>query len=369
MAFYIGLMLGTSVDAVDVALVDITERGIHLQAAESYSLPHNLHQHLLHCSQHSQDNTPLADIAALDHRLAEIFAANILDLLATQQLDATDIVAIGNVGQTLYHAPQQTPAYTWQLGNSAIIAGRTGINTIGDFRRCDMAAGGQGAPLTPTFHHAVFHSTTENRAIVNIGGIANVTVLDKNLADYPQVGFDTGTGNCLIDAWCHQHTGEFYDKDAQWAKTGVVQPELLERLCADTYFQQLPPKSTGRDYFNLSWLQHCVALPHYKPEDIQITLCQFTAQTIANAVQNYDIDSLFVCGGGVHNPLIMKGLADILPDMTIQSTQALNINPDWVEAISFAWFAHQRVHQLSCDLHTTTGARTPTVLGSTYIAQ
>lgn len=368
MAFYIGLMLGTSVDAVDVALVDITDKGIYLQSAESYPLPQAVHQQLLHCSQHSQDNTPLADIAALDHHLAEIFAASILDLLAAHSLNSSDIVAIGNVGQTLYHAPLETPAYTWQLGDSAILAERTGINTVGDFRRCDMAAGGQGAPLTPAFHHAVFHSDTENRAIVNIGGIANITILNKAIPTCPEVGFDTGAGNCLIDAWCHQHTGAFYDKDGQWAKTGQVQPELLAKLCADSYFQLSPPKSTGRDYFNLSWLQHHATLVHFKPEDIQATLCQFTVDTIAQAIQNYAVDSVFVCGGGVHNPLIMNGLTAALANSTVKSTHALNIDPNWVEAISFAWFAHQRIQHLACDLQGITGARQPTILGCTYIA-
>ncbi len=366
MRLFIGLMSGTSVDAIDAVLVEFVGADVQVHAVHSHPWPPSLREALLNLSQHTREQSILHDIAILDIRLGELFAEASLALLEKSQTPREQICAIGSPGQTLYHHPDGTPPYTWQLGDPNVIAQITGIPTIADFRRRDVAAGGQGAPLVPAFHNAHWRSPDENRVIVNIGGIANISVLpaDENQA---VIGFDTGPGNALLDAHAYQQQHLSMDKQGAWAATGQIQPSLLDAMLADPYFAKPAPKTTGRDYFNLDWLScHTLGLSLHA-QDIQATLCQLTITSIAQAVLPYAPQRLLVCGGGVHNPLLMEGLAKLLPDCVVESTATVGIDPDLVEAISFAWLAQRRLDKQPSNLPSVTGARQAVVLGSLYI--
>ncbi|MDM8567548.1 anhydro-N-acetylmuramic acid kinase [Candidatus Halobeggiatoa sp. HSG11] len=363
---YIGLMSGTSIDAIDVILADFVGNEIHIHAVYSHPWPQDLRDTLLTLSQETKDQSILHDIAILDVKVGKLFAKSVLNMLEKNSISKTKIHAIGSPGQTLYHHPDGNPSYTWQLGDPNVIAQMTNITTIADFRRRDVAAGGQGAPLAPAFHDAYMRSSEENRGVLNIGGIGNLTVLsaDKKL---PVIGFDTGPGNALLDAFAYQQQHLRIDKDGAWAASGQVHADLLKDMLEDEYFARPAPKSTGRDYFNLEWLSYHILGLSLPPEDIQATLCQLTIDSIANSVTLHNIQRLLVCGGGVHNSLLMQGLADKLPDCKVESTEAIGINPDLVEAICFAWLAKQRLNKQPSNLSSVTGAEQPVVLGGVYL--
>jgi len=366
MSLFVGLMSGTSVDAIDAVLVEFSKHSIELKAVYLHPWPTEIRQSLLHLSQQIKSQSRLHEIAMLEVQTAECFATATLELLKQAQILPDKVCAIGSPGQTLYHHPQGTPAYTWQLGDPNLIAQFTGITTVADFRRRDLAAGGQGAPLAPAFHQAVFYTPQEDRTVLNIGGIANITVLpaDSNL---PVIGFDTGPGNALLDAFIEQQRGSKMDIQGNWAKSGKIQENLLNLLLTDDYFTRPAPKSTGRDYFNLNWLQKYFEEAVFRPEDIQATLGQLTITTIAHAVRPYKPHRLLVCGGGVHNPFLMNGLTKELPDCMIESTLTQGIDPDWVEAMCFAWLAKQRLDGRPSNLPSVTGARQAVVLGGIYL--
>jgi anhydro-N-acetylmuramic acid kinase len=362
---FIGLMSGTSVDAVDVVLVEFNTATPQLLATYAHPWPLALRETLLTLSQHTCEKSTLQAIATLDILTGEIFAQAVLTLLERESIPAHIIRAIGSPGQTLYHSPNSIPPYTWQLGDPNVIAQLTGIPTVADFRRRDMAAGGQGAPLAPSFHNAQFRSEQETRCVLNIGGIANITVLPAN-QDKSVIGFDTGPGNALLDAHIEQHHQRRMDVHAEWASGGQVHLPLLNKLLTDPYFLRSPPKTSGRDYFNLAWLAKHTAHFDLTAQDIQATLCQLTIESIVQAIQNYTPQRVLVCGGGVHNPLLMQGLAQKLKPCIVESTAAHDVDPDWVEAISFAWFAKQRLDNQPSNLPSVTGAKQAVVLGGIY---
>lgn len=364
MALFIGLMSGTSADAIDVALVDFASDPLTVQATLSYPWPDALRQQVLHLSQQHPQHSTLHELAQLDIQAGELFAQAVLTLLAQTGLRPEQIQAIGSPGQTIYHHPVGNFPYTWQIGDANRIAQRTGIPTVADFRRGDMAAGGQGAPLAPVCHQAFWRTASEMRVVVNIGGIANITVLpaDKTL---PVIGFDTGPGNALLDAYAQQYYQQAMDKDGLWARQGQVVTPLLKAMRADDYFAQPPPKTTGRDYFNLDWLQQFSLSA--QPGAIQATLAQLTIETIAQAALAYAPQRLLVCGGGVHNSVIMEGLQQHMPHCIVESTQTYGVAPDWVEAVCFAWLAKQRIAQRPSNLPSVTGAKHAVILGSVYI--
>lgn len=364
MALFIGLMSGTSIDAIDAALVEFTDETIQLHATQCYAWPPDLRQHLLELTQQTKERSQLHAIACLDAQVGQCFAEAALSLLSKVHLSPQHIRAIGSAGQTIYHCPQGNPAYTWQIGDPNIIAQLTGIPTVADFRRRDMAAGGQGAPLAPAFHRAFWQVTSENRIVVNIGGIANITVLPAD-QNKPVIGFDTGPGNALLDAYAQQQQQAPMDTAGQWAASGEVQQPLLAALLTDPYFAQPAPKSTGRDYFNLAWLSRHTLPP--RPQDVQATLCQLTIDSIVQATLPYKPQHMLVCGGGAHNPILMAGLKRQLPDCLVEPTSAGGLDPDWVEAVSFAWLAKQRLAQQPNNLPLVTGAKRAVVLGSVYI--
>ncbi|UTM59192.1 anhydro-N-acetylmuramic acid kinase [Photobacterium sp. CCB-ST2H9] len=363
---YIGVMSGTSMDGVDTALVAIDEQHLELLAHYDFPMPADLKQRLLDVCIGQQ--TSLIEIGALDHLLGHLFADAVNALLKKSGYSAGQIRAIGNHGQTVFHQPCGDAPFTMQLGDANIIATKTGIDTVADFRRKDMALGGQGAPLVPAFHKTIFQSSDSSVVILNIGGIANISVLHP---DQPVLGFDTGPGNMLMDAWCQQHTGHKFDHDGQFASQGEVCQTLLHALLQDPYFARSAPKSTGRELFNLPWLTQHLAGQTLKPEDVQRTLCEFTAVTIARDVLSFQSGpqpTLLVCGGGARNPLLMTRLAALLGDWQVSTTGEHGIDSDYMEAMAFAWLAQRRIHNLPSNLPEVTGASRLASLGVLYFA-
>jgi anhydro-N-acetylmuramic acid kinase len=336
-----------------------------LYAAHNHPLEPPFRQAVLDLSQ-AEGSVDPRHLAELDVQAGRLFAEAALALLQKTAIPPQRISAIGCHGQTLYHRPDGKIPYTWQIGDPNTIAWRTGITTVADFRRKDIAAGGQGAPLVPTFHAAILRDPAENRLILNLGGIANLTVLPADPAQ-PVRGFDTGPANCLLDAWATRHLGQPLDRDGAWAAGGQVDPGLLGRLLADPYFRRPPPKSTGRDYFNLDWLAASL-VPQLSPATVQATLLELTAASVAQAARaELAAGRLLVCGGGVHNRALMARLAAHLP-CPVESTATHGLNPDWVEAMCFAWLARQTLAGLPGNLPEVTGAQQALVLGGVYPA-
>lgn len=355
---YIGLISGTSMDGIDAALVNFGSSSHELLQVHEHAYPDSLRQRLADAQQNTR-LTSLADIADLDRQVGELFADAANDLLSGAGVASSDIAAIGSHGQTIRHEPNAAKPFSLQAGDGNVIAARTGITTITDFRSADIALGGQGAPLAPAFHDWQFRDPARNRVILNIGGIANVSFLPAGHAAVS--GFDTGPGNTLMDAWYRRHHQGQYDRDGAWAAQGRIDDRLLERLLADAYFAARPPKSTGFEYFNLSWLDEKID-ETATAVDVQATLSALTTTTIADAVRG-KADEVLVCGGGVHNATLMRHLRAALPGTAVLSTARAGLNPDWVEAVAFAWLAMRRLHGLPGNLPAVTGASRSTVLG------
>ncbi|WP_075533533.1 anhydro-N-acetylmuramic acid kinase [Moritella viscosa] len=373
---YIGLMSGTSIDGIDAALVAFEHGKCELIAQHLQVMPAKLTAQL-HQLCRPNDNE-ISTLAIIDQPLAQAFALACQQLLAKTPYTASDITAIGSHGQTIRHHPEHS--FTLQIGDANVLAALTNIDTVADFRRKDMALGGQGAPLVPAFHQAVFQHQSINRAIVNIGGLANITYLPSLQQNKSIIGYDTGPGNTLLDAWftAKNNSLKSYDEDGQWAKSGLVIESLLTSLLKHEFFALVPPKSTGRELFNLAWLQgylDILAVP-YSNADVQRTLTRFTAVSVANEVNklmlsNNDGDingEVYICGGGAANPLLMADLALLLPVTPVMTTTEIGIDPNWVEAIAFAWLAKQHIHKLPGNLPAATGASRLAVLGAFYPA-
>lgn len=371
MAFYIGIMSGTSLDGIDVALIEnkANARNITLIAADTIPFPPNLLRQIKHFIAYP-DNVRLIDLGALNIVLGQTFANAVQHLLDSQSLSENQIHAIGSHGQTLFHAPDHNFPFSMQLGDPSVIAERTGITTVADFRQRDIAAGGQGAPLVPAFHQALFHSADEQRIIINIGGISNITLLPCDITQ-DVIGFDTGPGNGLLDHWYQQHHNDSFDNNGQWAASGKLNTALLANMLSDPYFIQAAPKSTGKEYFNPAWLAHHLEQQEeLSPQDIQATLTGLTAHSIADAIQTYLTNDtvIYICGGGAHNDYLLKSLQAALPTHTVDTTDALGLAPDWVEACAFAWLAAQTLANEPGNLPSVTGAKSPVVLGGIYSA-
>jgi anhydro-N-acetylmuramic acid kinase len=364
--FYIGLMSGTSADGIDAALVDFSQSQPRVVATHYTAYSQPLREKILALCQ--QGNDEIQRMGELDVILGKEFAVAANTLLKQQSLTSSDIKAIGSHGQTIRHAPHDPHAFTLQIGDPNTIAANTGITTVADFRRKDIAVGGQGAPLVPAFHQQIFSSNEMNRAVVNIGGIANVTLLSQTKPD-TIIGFDTGPGNVLLDAWIHTHQKQQHDEKGAWSAQGKIHTALLESLLADAYFKLTPPKSTGREYFHLNWLQqHLNAFsPAIDLADVQATLVELTARTIVSAIQSYfSQGEILVCGGGTHNDFLMQRLNALAPHFSVATTQKYGVHPDWVEAIAFAWLAKQTLNHQPGNLPLVTGAKSATILGGIY---
>lgn len=360
---FLGLISGTSVDGIDAALVAF-DPAPRLVFGRTYPLEAGLAQDVLRRSQADADTT-LDEVARLDTRLGQAFAQAALAALADSGVPASQVAAIGSHGQTLRHDPRGPAPFSQQLGDANIIAEATGITTVADFRRRDVAAGGQGAPLMPAFHAAVMHSPDEDRAILNLGGIANLTLLPRQ-GDVR--GFDTGPANGLMDAWCLRHRGLHYDRDGAFGREGRVDEALLAQLLAEPWFALPPPKSTGRDQFQLAWLESRLGGQARAPADVQATLCELSAATVADALRATlpGARRLLVCGGGVHNPLLMERLSQRLPGVAVASTASIGLDPDFIEAAGFAWLARETLAGRPGNLPSVTGARGPRVLGAIH---
>lgn len=354
---FAGVMSGTSLDGMDAVLVDFSGATPKLLAAAHHPFPASLRDGLLRLNRSGHDELHRAALLGAD--LAHRYAMAVNGLLADAGISKAEVQAIGCHGQTVRHRPDL--GYTIQIGNAARLTEETGITTVSDFRSRDMAAGGQGAPLVPAFHEAAFAGEAP-RAILNLGGIANVTVL---VAGAPTMGFDCGPGNVLLDGWCERHAGLPFDRDGAWAAGGTPIPELLARLLAHPFCEAPPPKSTGRDDFNLGWLD--ALLPQAPvPRDVQATLAEFTAEVVARAARRWfpQVTECYVCGGGARNSDLLERLRRCWPGAWIATSDALGIGPEWVEATAFAWLAHRTMRGEAGNLPAVTGARAARVLGS-----
>lgn len=351
-------------DALDAVLVDLAGETPRLKASLTRPLPSELRQQLLALTTAAENEIERS--AQADRRLGEFSADTVKRLLAGAGIKPAQVQAIGSHGQTIRHAPDADPSYTVQIGDGNTIAQQTGITTVTDFRRRDMVVGGQGAPLVPAFHSALYRRPDQTRVIVNIGGMANISILPGD-ASQPISGFDTGPGNILMDSWCQARKNRPYDEQGQWAASGTLDAPLLGMLAADPYFRLPPPKSTGREYFNIDWL-----LPHladdHADEDVQATLCELTALTLANAIVQYSPTprEVIVCGGGAYNTHLMQRLGANLPGINIESSAATGVEPRWIEAMAFAWLAQQTTRHLAGNLPAVTGASESVILGAIY---
>ncbi len=364
--YYIGIMSGTSLDAIDVVIAQRTTSAFKQIAGFAPDLPEKLRLQLLKICQ--DKHVDLQTLGEVDHLFALTCADAVNQLLKENHFDAGQISAIGSHGQTIFHSPLAKFPFSQQIGDANLIAAKTGIPCAADFRRMDMAYGGQGAPLVPAFHQALFAKKDENRVILNIGGIANVSLLTS---DKQVLGYDTGPGNILMDAWINKVKDKRFDKDAHFSKQGKVLSGLLKQLLTDPYFAQSAPKSTGREKFNLAWLEQQLTQSKddsFLDADIQRTLLEFSAITISEQIRQQSKPcDVFVCGGGALNPLLMARLQSLMPLHNINDSNALDIDPMFVEAIAFAWLAEQRILKTPIALKTVTGAQQDAILGCVYL--
>ncbi|WP_372873312.1 anhydro-N-acetylmuramic acid kinase [Shewanella sp.] len=365
-SLFIGLMSGTSMDGVDAVLVDFASPQPQLVATHTEPYPVHLLKGLQRLCQPGQDE--INRLGRLDRSVGSLFATAVNNLLAKAGVDKSQVVAVGSHGQTVRHMPNLEVGFTLQIGDPNTIAAETGIDVIADFRRKDIALGGQGAPLVPAFHQQVFAKEGECRVILNIGGIANITWLPGN-AD-AVLGFDTGPGNTLIDAWIQQVKELPFDADGEFAQSGTTNEKLLKQLLSHPYFALSHPKSTGRELFNGAWLeQQLEDFANLDEADIQSTLLDLTCRSIAQDIYKLSWEGeLFVCGGGALNGALMRRLAALLPGYSIATTSALGVDPKWVEGIAFAWLAARHHLGLPANLPAVTGASREAVLGARFPA-
>ena len=353
-------------DAVDATLVEIKQNHkTRLISAYEHPLPTSLRERITNAGNASADS--IHDVAILDNELAELYAHCVQATLEQAEVSPDQVHAIGSHGQTVRHCPDCNPPYSVQLGNADRLAEMTGISTVSNFRQRDMAAGGQGAPLAPIFHHHLFANDAHTVVCVNLGGIANISILN---ADGAITGFDTGPANTLMDKWTAQHHSEFFDRDAQWARTGNINDALLQAMLSENWLERPPPKSTGPELFNMHWLQQHLHDVHIEPEDVQRSLCEFSAVTIANAIHEHasDCRQLIVCGGGAYNPLLVERIQHHLSDIEVSKSDIVGIAPEWIEACMFAWLAYRTLNGLPGNIPAVTGARHEVVLGAIHHA-
>ena len=363
---YIGLISGTSTDAIDAVAVEINNNNIHQKASLAYPLESSVKDEIFAIQEQP---THLEKIGQLDCKLGEAFASAAVELISSNKLKQKDIIAIGSHGQTVKHDPNGKHPYTLQLADPNIIAERTNITTVADFRRRDIAAGGQGAPLVLAFHQA-WLGKHANSVVLNMGGIANITVLAEQ-SKQPRLGFDTGPANTLIDAWTRKHLNQAYDNDGQWAKTGVVNQQLLSSLLKHPYFRKVPPKSADISQFNLNWLENFLRMfPDISAQDVAATLVELTIVSIKDALAawTHGTQQVIACGGGCENGFLMQQLAKRIYPIRLTTSSEFGIDPDWVEATAFAWLAHQTLINKPGNAHHSTGASKPCILGGVYYA-
>lgn len=364
--FYIGVMSGTSLDAIDIAYCQIKEHSFELLCSDSYLFDKAIKDEILETIVSS---TTLKKIGRLDTRLGKMYADTIERFISEKKIDKNKINAIGLHGQTIWHEPEGKHPFSMQLGNPNIITAQTGVSVVSDFRRKDIALGGQGAPFAPAFHQYLFSRLKTKIAVVNIGGMANLSILGEKL-----VGYDTGCGNVLMDYWVSLHNSLEYDEDGEWAKSGTFDSDLLKQMLSEAYFSKKAPKSTGRELFSAQWLKHQLEVfSHTKSgalgirnQDVQATLLELTVASIANEVKKSNIELLIVCGGGVKNSYLMQRLGMRLKNIEVVSSDECGVSSEFMEAMAFAWLAHERVHKRCVKLSSVTGASKDSILGALY---
>ena len=364
---YVGVMSGTSLDGVDVAIVDFSQFPPQVLHCQSNPYPEAMHQALRELCQ--SQSTTLDTLFSLDAQLGEHYAAEVEGALKSAALDPDRIAAVGSHGQTIRHSPDSATAYTVQIGDPNRLAALCGITTVADFRRKDIALGGQAAPLAPAFHQFLFRSESEDRVVINIGGIANITRLAADPGS-PVLGFDTGPGNTLLDFWISRQLGKKFDDGGGWARSGSpVDSMLNQMLTSEPYFVLSAPKSTGTEYFNPNWLSPFLR-DDYAAEDVQATLVELTAVTLAEAIRGLPAmpANCYVCGGGAHNTYLLERIARAIPECGVQTTAALGLDPDYVEATAFAWLARERINLRTGSIAEVTHARRAAILGGVYAA-
>lgn len=363
---YIGAMSGTSLDGLDIAIceLDMALNSLSLITATTIPFPQPLREALFTLCHTA--NLAFDFLYQTEQTYSQFCAEQTAKFLKQHKITTSSVTAYGFHGQTIRHHPDKTPAYTLQIGDLSRIAAVSGLLTVGDFRRKDVALGGQGAPFAPAFHQSLFSTLDETRVIANIGGISNISILSGKAL---QAGFDTGPGNALMDGWFKKHHRGNYDASGMWARQGTINQPLLQLLLDETYFQLCPPKSTGRELFNDEWLEqklHALSLA-IDAVDVQTTLTELTAHTLASAIMEHapNTDTIYVCGGGSHNNYLLERLAH-LSTIKVCTTESLGIHPDWIEAAAFAWLAANRLHKKPIELAHITGAQENSVLGGVY---
>ncbi len=355
---YIGVMSGTSLDGVDVALCEIDEYSCSLLHSKEYPFDETLKEDILSTIS---GTTTLENVGILDHKLGVLFADALSNFLTEFSLDTHKIEAIGLHGQTLWHAPNSETPFSMQLGDANIVATQTGIQTIADFRRMDIANGGEGAPFAPVFHQFLFGNLKGNNALINIGGMANITLLGNEL-----LGWDSGCGNVLLDYWIKKSLNKRYDENGEFARSGRLHQELFTLLLHDKYFKRTAPKSTGREYFNATWLESKLSnFACIKPEDVQRTLLELTVKTIANDIEDKQVKRVILCGGGAKNSFLVERL-EALCSASVTTTDTLGVDAHALEAMAFAWLAYKRIHKEEVELRSVTGAKKNSLLGAIY---
>ncbi|WP_116964841.1 anhydro-N-acetylmuramic acid kinase [Fastidiosibacter lacustris] len=363
LAYYVGVMSGTSMDAIDCVVVQFESSVFKLIAAHSFSYPSEIKSAIRQIYQNNY-HLSLHEFGSLDYELGLIYANCINELLNRYKIEKAQIKAVGCHGQTVYHHPHKVPRFSIQLGNGNVIAAKTNLVIVNDFRNKDMIFGGQGAPLVPVFHQTFFSHSMINRVILNLGGIANISCLHSQKT---LIGFDTGPANTLIDHWIYQHKGKAYDHNGEWGKGGQVLSDLLNRMLADPYFSKQTPKSTGLEYFNLSWLKQYLT-GNEEAQDVQATLHVLSAKTIADAVLNVQPDTkeVYVCGGGVGNDYLMELLKECLPEISLTDISSLGVDGQWIEAIAFAWFGYCHINSKKIPFSLSTGGSEDCLVGTLH---
>ena len=360
-----GLMTGTSADGIDAALVDFSTHTPSTRETCFLPYPEALRESVIALSRSRNVDFDLLHL--IDNAIAEQHALAVTKLLERAGLSCDQVTAIGFHGQTLHHRPDSDSPYTLQAGNAAKLAALTGIDVIAQFRQADMAHGGQGAPFAPALHDALLRERGKVTVVLNLGGIANITVLSDN---QPVIGFDTGPANALMDDWIAQHLQQPYDRNGEWASSGEINETLLSKLLADDYFGRPWPKSTGRETFNLSWLQRQSDIGDYRPEDVQATLLELTARSVTDAIKTAasNCEQVFVCGGGAHNRQLMSRLKRYLPGVALHHTNEVGVDGDYLESVLMAWLAWRFLNDLPGNLPSVTGASRAAVCGARFPA-
>jgi len=355
---FIGIMSGTSLDGVDIAYCEINTKNCNLIYSKEYSFPPELKEQIL---KSISSNVTLKSVGELDHKLGVLFADSVNTFIKEFNLNAKEITAIGLHGQTLWHEPESETPFSMQLGDANIVCVKSNIKTVADFRRMDIANGGQGAPFAPAFHKFLFSHLGKDIAVLNIGGMANITILEQEL-----LGWDSGCGNVLLDYWCSKSAYKPYDLDGVYAKSGKLNTPLLNTMLADEYFKKTAPKSTGREYFNPDWLDAILSnFGALKSADIQRTLLELTAVSISNDLKTRELKTVIVCGGGAKNKFLVQRLQE-LNSAEVKPSCDFDVNGDALEAMAFAWFAYKRLHNEKVDLKSVTGATKNSLLGGIY---